>query len=208
MMYAYIISFRVPFRGTEYSASLSVVSWAVQIKACVHLNIDQCSQEFLIHRFCKIPLCSLCTSETIFYLRWKGLRSSAEWRFVWIYTLMDTDFIYLAIWDVWFHWRGLFIGENLSFRSLIWVSMILKDPVSSPWRTVRQCKYVLVLHLLWLRYCNCHSCWYIATMQQLYLAGNQITSLASLPQLPNLEVFPRMAWYLLLGKMFVLPPQY
>jgi len=24
-------------------------------------------------------------------------------------------------------------------------------------------------------------------MQQLYLAGNQITSLASLPQLPNLE---------------------
>jgi hypothetical protein len=30
---------------------------------------------------------------------------------------------------------------------------------------------------------------FLFTFQQLYLAGNQITSLSGLPQLPNLEVF-------------------
>ena len=48
-----------------------------------------------------------------------------------------------------------------------------------------------VLHDMVLRYL-CVLC----NMQQLYLAGNQITSLSSLPELPNLEVMMLPAFFL------------
>lgn len=89
----------------------------------------------------------------------------------------------------------------LMYRFWIWALMISKDLVLSHLIIAKLCKWVFICSysttfvwtcLGWLGsiqlYLPHENLTDFLSMQQLYLAGNQITSLKSLPELPNLEV--------------------